>query len=329
MDVLAGRELPGDLRRGRARSRDDRPVPRVLPGRGGGPVHLGAGAVRPAGHGPAGHGRAGRHEDRRERVEGGGPDRGGAAAARRPAGRRARGSRCGRRRRCAAGRRAARPPPGGPGRDARIAAALAQITAERQAAQRQDRERGQAYLAAQAAGRPGPPPAAAAVTAARARLDRARAARAAQLTELERRAAGPVVTGRRRDRPRTGVEDYCLVTAARQALDKARARQAETQRKAAASPRREPVRNITDPDSRLMPARSAFIQGYNAQNVTSADGLIIATQLTPRHYRHAVVHPDPAPRRGRRRADHPPLPRPRHTRRGPGQPGPGDRADAG
>ena len=173
-----------------------------------------------------------------------------------------------------------RPPPGGPGRDERIAAALAQITAERQAAQRQDRERGQAYLAAQAAGRPGPPPAAAAVTAARARLDRARAARAAQLTELERRAAGPVVTGRRRDRPRTGVEDYCLVTAARQALDKARARQAETQRKAAASPRREPVRNITDPDSRLMPARSGFIQGYNAQNVTSADGLIIATQLT-------------------------------------------------
>ena len=87
-----------------------------------------------------------------------------------------------------------RPPPGGPGRDERIAAALAQITAERQAAQRQDRERGQAYLAAQAAGRPGPPPAAAAVTAARARLDRARAARAAQLTELEARAAGPVVT---------------------------------------------------------------------------------------------------------------------------------------
>jgi transposase len=172
------------------------------------------------------------------------------------------------------------PPPGGPGRDERIAAALAQITAERQAAGRQEQERGQAYLAAQAAGRPGPPPAAAAVTAAQARLDRARAARAAQLAELDRRAAGPALRGRRRDRPRTGAEDYCLVTAARQALEKARARQAETQRKAAASPRREPVRNITDPDSRLMPTRSGFIQGYNAQNVTSADGLIIATQLT-------------------------------------------------
>ena len=41
------------------------------------------------------------------------------------------------------------------------------------------------------------------------------------------------------------------------------------------------MRNITDPDSRLMPVRGGgFIQGYNAQNVTSEDGLIIATELT-------------------------------------------------
>ena len=39
-----------------------------------------------------------------------------------------------------------------------------------------------------------------------------------------------------------------------------------------------------------MPTRSGFIQGYNAQNVTSDDGLIIATELT-RTPRHAVVHP--------------------------------------
>ncbi len=42
-----------------------------------------------------------------------------------------------------------------------------------------------------------------------------------------------------------------------------------------------PVRNITDPDSRLMPVRGGgFLQGYNAQNMTSQDGLIIATELT-------------------------------------------------
>jgi hypothetical protein len=44
---------------------------------------------------------------------------------------------------------------------------------------------------------------------------------------------------------------------------------------------RPPVRNITDPDSRLMPVRGGgFLQGYNAQNVDSQDGLIIATELT-------------------------------------------------
>ena len=173
------------------------------------------------------------------------------------------------------------PPPGGPPRDERIAAALAEITAEREAAEAREQARGQEYLARQAAGRPGPPPAAAAVTAARARLDRARASRAAQIAGLERRAAGPVVTGTRRDRPRTGIEDYCLVKAARAALEKAQARAAAAQEAAAARQGPGPVRNITDPDSRLMPVRGGgFIQGYNAQNVTSADGLIIATELT-------------------------------------------------
>ena len=42
-----------------------------------------------------------------------------------------------------------------------------------------------------------------------------------------------------------------------------------------------PVGNVTDPDSRLMPVRGGgFIQGYNAQVVTTEDGLIIATRLT-------------------------------------------------
>ena len=38
---------------------------------------------------------------------------------------------------------------------------------------------------------------------------------------------------------------------------------------------------MTDPDSRLMPVRGGgFIQGYNPQNVTSRDGLVLATSLT-------------------------------------------------
>jgi hypothetical protein len=127
------------------------------------------------------------------------------------------------------------------------------------------------------------PPQQVAVAAAAARLERARAARAAQIAGLENRAAGPAAAGRRRDRPRAGIEDYCLVKAAREALAAAQARGAAAGREAARQQgqRKGPVRNITDPDSRLMPVRGGgFIQGYNAQNVTSSDGLIIATRLT-------------------------------------------------
>ena len=68
---------------------------------------------------------------------------------------------------------------------------------------------------------------------------------------------------------------------ARAALARAQAKAAEQERKAAAKKGPGPARNITDRDSRLMPVRGGgFLQGYNAQNVTSADGLIIATQLT-------------------------------------------------
>jgi hypothetical protein len=68
-------------------------------------------------------------------------------------------------------------------------------------------------------------------------------------------------------------------------VEATRARAAEAERraaeKAAAAKGPGPVRNITDPDSRLMPVRGGgFIQGYNTQNMTSEDGLIIATGLT-------------------------------------------------
>jgi transposase len=159
----------------------------------------------------------------------------------------------------------------------RIAAALAELEAERQAAEAAREAQAQDYLARQGEGARGAPPQAAAVAAARARLEAARAARVAQIAELDRRAAGPRAAGRRRS---AGIEDYCLVKKARAALEKAEARAGAAERKAAASKERGPVRNITDPDSRLMPARNGFIQGYNTQNMTSEDKLIIATELT-------------------------------------------------
>jgi hypothetical protein len=169
-------------------------------------------------------------------------------------------------------------------RGERIAAALADLAAEREAAAAERDAQAREYLDRARAGqrRRGGTPAGAAVAAARIRHEQAAAARRAQLAALAARAAGPPAAGRRRDRPRAGVEDYCLVKAAAAALAKAEARAAAA---AARQPGgqeqdRAPVRNITDPHSRLMPTRSGFIQGYNAQNVTSADGLIIATRLT-------------------------------------------------
>jgi hypothetical protein len=86
--------------------------------------------------------------------------------------------------------------------------------------------------------------------------------------------------GRRGGGQPAGVDDYCRVREAAAKVEAAREREAQRQAAAeAAGPG--PVRNITDPDSRLMPVRGGgFIQGYNAQNMTSEDELVIATELT-------------------------------------------------
>ncbi len=118
-------------------------------------------------------------------------------------------------------------------------------------------------------------------------LARAREQRAAQLAAVEkRRAAGQRQRGRA-----ARVDDYCRVREAAAQAGKAQAA-AAARAGQPASPRRrrkkdkhgqpvQPARNITDPHSRLMPVRGGgFIQGYNPQNVTSEDGLIIATELT-------------------------------------------------
>jgi transposase len=149
-------------------------------------------------------------------------------------------------------------------RDSRIAAALARIRAEREAAEQAEAARGAAARARREhqGRRPGSPPVSAAVAVAQEKLDRVRAARAARLAALEERYAAGEVQRRPRQ---AGVEDY-----ARRAADRDRGRK---------GPGR--VANLTDPDSRLMPVRGGgFIQGYNAQNVVSSDGLIIATTLT-------------------------------------------------
>jgi len=167
-------------------------------------------------------------------------------------------------------------------RAGRIAAALADLEAERKAAETEQAAKAEAFRERQRSGaRTGCSPASAAVELAEENLARVRAARAAQLAELEER---QVAGGSGRGRP-AGVDDYCRVKKARAKVEAARGRAAEAERKAAEKARNRkgpgPVRNITDPDSRLMPVRGGgFIQGYNTENVTSQDELIIATELT-------------------------------------------------
>ncbi len=246
-------------------------------------VRLGAAAVRAAGDGEPGHGRAGRDEDRRERVEVSEPDRGGLrklaaesvaahaaadAADDAAAGRRARGGRV--------------PPPGGLGRD----------SGSRRRWRRSPRAAGKGAAGERAGrstwpGRAGPA-AAASVASRRRRPAGPPGGRAAQLTELERRAAGPADTGRRRDRPRAGAEDYCLVKVAgrrwaklrpgpprRPAPPPARPRPGPT----SPTPTRGSCRPATGSSRATTPERD---QRRRPDHRHRAD---------PRHHRHRVVEP--------------------------------------
>jgi transposase len=163
----------------------------------------------------------------------------------------------------------------------RVAAALAGLEAERQEREAAERAAAREHLEAARAGTPqqGRPPAGAELEAARIRLENQIAACAARAADWERRkAAGQVVRGRP-----VPPERCCHVRRARAKLEAALARDAARQAAAPADGRQKApaVRNVTDPDSRLMPVRGGgFIQGYNAQNVAAGDGLLIATRLT-------------------------------------------------
>jgi transposase len=173
-------------------------------------------------------------------------------------------------------------------RDSRIAAALAGLEADRKAAEAAEAARVAEYRARREAGeRAGCPPASAAVQLAEETLAQVIAAQQAKVDDWQARSAASLAaTGRPlRGSPPVPAHRHCRVKEAEAKVEATRARTAEAQRKAAekaaAAKGPGPVRNITDPDSRLMPVRGGgFIQGYNTQNMTSEDGLIIATELT-------------------------------------------------
>lgn len=173
-------------------------------------------------------------------------------------------------------------------RAGRIRAALADLEAERAAAEQERAAQAEGFRERQRSGqRTGCSPDSAAVELAEEKLARLTAAQQARIDDWQARNAASLAQAGRplRYPPRQPASAHCRVRAAAAQVEAARERAAAAQARAAEREESRkspgPVRNITDPDSRLMPVRGGgFIQGYNAQNVTSEDGLVIATELT-------------------------------------------------
>ena len=164
-------------------------------------------------------------------------------------------------------------------RAGRVLACLEGLEAEREAAEATAREQGRAYLEALAAGTAGAgrPPAAVALAAQQVRLETAIAAEEATLADWQaRRAAGKLVT-RPPARPGTGkkarkARARLEALQARAAAEARQAPDAGNEKKAAKAPQR----NVTDPDSRLLPVRGGgFVQGYNCQDAAADDRLML------------------------------------------------------
>jgi hypothetical protein len=78
-----------------------------------------------------------------------------------------------------------------------------------------------------------------------------------------------------------GIDHDHRVQKAQARLVRAQVAAAARAARAAAKKRPEPYRNMTDPQSRPQPIRGGgWVQGYNAQAVTSCDGIILATSVS-------------------------------------------------
>jgi|SRR5215468_1212341 len=167
-------------------------------------------------------------------------------------------------------------------RQARLRRALDELVAQREQQQRREHETGQAWLHDQAeAARRGRPPTRVAVQAAERSLDRVVATRRAVHADWQARNDAAVAAGGK-GLPGTPpkVLDHPKVTAATARVQRERAL-AQARAAADRQAKAKPVRNATDPDSRLLPVRGGgFVQGYNCQAATTRDSIIAAGLTT-------------------------------------------------
>lgn len=178
----------------------------------------------------------------------------------------------------------------------RIAKALAGLDAEREAGREQQEQQASQFLARPAGRGRGCPPRAARLAAAKQALERETARYEAQVAARAARQEAARAAGRTGlpGPPPVPPGQYCRVRAAAAKLARIQAAEAAqaAEQAAAAGDDEGPKRNLTDPDSRLMPVRGGgFIQGYNAQAVHSSDGLCLAVMVTPATTDYASLAP--------------------------------------
>ncbi|MDT5241423.1 MAG: hypothetical protein QOG79_39 [Mycobacterium sp.] len=175
--------------------------------------------------------------------------------------------------------RSVQPDPVARDRSGRIAQAQGRIAAEIDAERAERDALVGKYLARIAAGEKmtGPTPVEAKVALAERQLATAIAASQAKHARWAALDAGPAAQRRSPGRRPVPVEQNARVCQAQAKLEKARAAADAAGVKAEAAERRA---NITDPQSRIQPLRGGgWLQGYNCQAVTAADGLILATDV--------------------------------------------------
>ncbi|MGH3997659.1 MAG: transposase, partial [Pseudonocardiaceae bacterium] len=122
------------------------------------------------------------------------------------------------------------------------------------------------------------------VAAAKARLAREVAARQGEIDAYAAAVAAATAQGRRLPAGRRIVDPFGgkRVKNALAALQRAVVKAAHTAARSSKTTKDDKVirRNVSDPDSRIMPTRQGWLQGFNAQFAVSADHLIVALALT-------------------------------------------------
>src|SRR3954451_8006345 len=169
-------------------------------------------------------------------------------------------------------------------RTAKIRTALAELDAERRAAESAREQAAAEQLTQVEAGqrRPGRQPVAIEAATVRARLERLIAEQQAKVDAYAATVAAARATGERlpAGKPPSPVDEHSDIVSARARLPPAEARAAEHARRQADRAAQRTARvNLTDPGSRLMPTRRGWVQGYNVQVAAADDQLIGAIQV--------------------------------------------------